>query len=118
MKVLALLLLCSCAPVVTGIPSSLPYVQVDDTIDGVRVSRQAAIAILARQEKAAAKCATEAIDCKARASVLQSQRDSETKRADRNEWWAVNGPGLFGAGVAVSAIVGAVVGVLFGGLLK
>ena len=115
MRILALTCLCSCAPVVTAIPSSLQYVRVDDTLAGAVVSREAAIAILSRQELKAAQCRAREIDCEAR---VQTQRDSETKRANENAWWSVYGPGLFGGGVAVSFIIGGVVGVLFGGLVR
>lgn len=118
MRILALICLCSCAPVVTAIPSSLPYVRVDDTLAGAVVSREAAIAILSRQELKAAQCRAREIDCEARVRTMQTQRDSETKRANENAWWSIYGPGLFGGGVAVSFIVGGVVGVLFGGLIK
>lgn len=118
MKIAALLLLCSCAPVVTAIPSSLPYVFVDESLTGAVVSRDAAIAILSRQEQTKAKCEARAIDCEARVRTMQIQRDSEAKRANENAWWSIYGPGLSGAIGAISFVVGGVVGVLFGGLVK
>jgi hypothetical protein len=93
-------------------------VRVDESLTGAVVSRDAAIAILSKREQARAECNAKVIGCEARAKVLTSQRDSEIKRADENAWWAIHGPGLFGAGVGVSVIVGVVVGVLFGGLVK
>ncbi len=118
MRALAVLLLCSCAPVVTAIPSSLPHVYVDETIDGVRVSREAAVAILSMRENVRAEHDQKTIDFEAKIKLMQTQLDSETKRADTHAWWAVHGPGLFGGGVAVAIIIGAVCGVIFGGLLK
>lgn len=118
MRILALICLCSCAPVATAIPSSLPYVHIDGSLAGSVVSREAAIAILSRQEMKAAQCRAREIDCEARLKTMQTQRDSETKRANENAWWSIYGPGLFGGGVAVAFIVGGVVGVLFGGLVR
>ena len=118
MRVIALLLIASCAPAVTAIPSSLPYVRVDESLPGAVVSRDAAIAILSRQEHAKAQCNAKVIDCEARVKLMQNQRDSELRRADANAWWSVHGPGLFGAGVGVSVVIGVVVGLLFGSLVK
>lgn len=118
MKTLALVLLCSCAPQLAATPASYPFVEVDESLEGSRVSRSAAIALLAMRAEAEAECTAKAIDCESRAKVALVKLDSETRRANTNAWWAIYGPGLFGCGVVVSAILGALGGFLMGGLNK
>ena len=109
MKALAALLLCSCAPVLTEIPASLPLVTIDTTLRGPVISREAAELIARRREMERARWATEAIDQAAKTKVAEMQRDEETKRANAHTWWAVYGGPLAIGGTLVGAALGAVV---------
>ena len=117
MRVVALLLLCSCAPVAvaTPIPSSLPYVRLDESLPGAVVSREAAVAILMRQERAKAACKAQAIECEARAEIARLALAEQTMRANKAAWWSTWGPVLLLSGILGSLAAGFGVGFAAGG---
>ena len=98
---LLLILLCSCAPVVTAIPSSLPYVRVDPELQGAVISRDAAIVVATKRIEDKARCASSMADCTARATSAEQALAEQTKRADNNAWLATYWPGF----LVVTAVV-------------
>ena len=104
MKVIALLLLVSCAPAATAIPSSLPYVHIDPELTGAVISREGAIAVAGHRIEDKAKCDTMIADREARIQSAEQALVEQTKRADKSAWWDTWGPGLV-AGTSSAAIV-------------
>lgn len=114
MRVVALLLLCSCAPVATTIPSSLPYVRLDPSLTGAVISREAAIAVASRRIDDKAKCDIRVSDCQTRLQSAEQALAEQTKRADSAVWWRVWGPGLVtGTSSAAIVAIGVLLGIVF-----
>jgi hypothetical protein len=84
-RVVAIALLCSCAPAVTQTPSSLPFVRIDTTLTGHVMSRDAAIVVATRRIEDKKQCDARIVDCEAKVQSEQKARASETARADRNQ---------------------------------
>lgn len=94
MKVVAAMLLISCAPVATSAPASLPYVRIERTLSGPVCSREAAetIAILRSREREAA--VKDMISCQGETKSAMAVAEQQTKRASVNAWWGTWG-GVF-----------------------
>jgi hypothetical protein len=101
-KWIALLLLCSCAPAVTAIPSSLPYVRVDATLPGAVMSRDAAIVVVSKRIDDKKTCDARVTDCETRTRQAEYERDQDRKIAKRHAFW-----GEWGPTVLLTAIVSA-----------
>ena len=110
MKFIALLLLVACAPAVTAIPSSLPYVRIDPALSGAVISREAAIVIAARRAEDKARLAKANIDAEAKQLATEYERDEANKRAENHTWWADYGPILLLTATLASLGVGFGVG--------
>lgn len=118
MKVVAMLLLCSCAPVVTAIPASLPLVTIDETLQGPLMSREAAEVIAQRRALERAKWAKEVVDLTALKTIAESNLELETNRANSATWWPVYGPILAVCSFVVGASLGATLVLLAKELVK
>lgn len=113
----ALALLCSCATAARVTPSSLPYVRVDTSLPGAVMSREAAIVMTVKRAKALAECSVRIADCKAAREIAEAAARDMLEYAQAVSWWHTYGPG-FVVGVGVGGLVfGALLGVLFGGLI-
>lgn len=110
MRVLALVLLASCAPVVQ--PASLPQLRIDDTLQGHVVSRGAAEVIVTKRLQDKKACDARVTDCETKTKVLTFERDQQKKRADGNAWWSTYGPGLLGAGIPSAFLTGVAIALL------
>jgi hypothetical protein len=100
----ALLLLASCAPVVA--PSSLPFVTIDDSIPGAKVSRQAAEVWVIKRKQDAATCDARVTDCETRAKIAEYDAEEQRRVAGKAVFWQRWGPPL----VVTSTLTGAAVG--------
>lgn len=106
MRALACILLFSCAPALTPIPSSLPFVHIDPTLTGHVMSRDAAVVIAAKRIDDKAKADAKLAESDARAAATTRALGSETARADRNQraatmaivWTVIVSVVTFGAG--------------------
>lgn len=107
MRAIAALLLCSCAPAVTAIPSSLPFVRTDPSLSGHVMSRDAAIVIAKIRIDDKKKCDASAIDCAAEKLILRFRAEQADKQAQMTTWWRTYGPGLLGGGIVTSFLAGA-----------
>lgn len=85
MRVVALALLCSCAPVVAPAPSSLPFVRIDPALTGHVMSRDAAIVIADKRIDDKLRCDGRVADEQAATSGCKKALATETARADRNQ---------------------------------
>lgn len=106
MRWIALLLLTSCAPAVTAIPSSLPFVRVDPALPGAVMSRDAAIVVVQKRIDDALKCAGRVTDCETRATQAEHEAQEQTKLARTNGWWRAWGPTLLLTGIVTAFAAG------------
>ncbi len=118
MKVIALLLLCSCSHVATEIPASLPFVLIDESLMGPVMSREASEIVATRRRLERAKWSKWAEDLKAQAKTAEMQRDEEKRRADAHTWWAIYGGPLALGLIVVGGALGATFTLLAEGKLK
>lgn len=102
MRIVAWLLLCSCSPVAISAPSSIPYVHIDPELNGVVVSRDAAIAIVTKRLDYEAKCAVKQADCEVMIDIAREEARSAMALADKASWWSSYGTVLLTVVVLVS----------------
>ncbi len=118
MRAVLLSLLCSCATPVTVTPASLPYLPIDPALEGPVMSMKAAEIFAIKRRRDKAEFDKKIADEQAKTKVAVKQRDRETQRADRGEWWATYGP-LVALGGALGWIGWAItVATTTGGLRK
>ncbi len=99
MRAIALLMLCSCAPVAVSAPASIPYVTIDDSLFGAVISRDAAIAIASRRIEYEAKCAFTLSNCETMIDIAREEARDAKAYADKASWWSTYGPALLVVGV-------------------
>jgi hypothetical protein len=105
-RAIALLLLCSCAPVAVSAPASIPFVRIDPELAGAVMSRQAAIAIASRRLDYEAKCAFTLNNCETMIEIAREEARDANAYADKTAWWATYGPVILTVGTLAALFGG------------
>lgn len=119
MKLTALtcLVLCCCATVRPAIPSSLPLLQVDESLNGARISPEGMRVVLKKREQERAAHEKRVADLLRDNRGLAMERDASDKRAAQNAFWSDWGPtiagGSFLGGAGITAAL--IFLILYGG---
>lgn len=103
MRAIALMLVCSCAPMAASAPSSIPWVRVDRSLSGSVCSREAAEAMAMRREGDRLNADRILIDCEARGDAARAESKENKRRADSNAWW-----GSYGGLLVLVGIIGGI----------
>jgi len=113
---MALVLSC-CAHAQTAIPSSLPSLVVDESLQGPVLSVEAARIVLKQRARAKADSDKRATESDKQIRVLTMQRDGAERDAHRNAFWGMWGPTIAVSSGVGGALVAAAVflAVFFGG---
>lgn len=104
---MALMLIAACSPsVATVAPGSLPYVTIDESIQGAKCSRIAAETIAVKRQQERHEAAKRHIECEGRVDEEEKKGAAYKAAAERGMWWQQYGLGMLIGGVIASLGLG------------